>query len=423
MINPFFKKEMCRYCSRSIQVGQPIAECVKCTNVIHTRCFVKAKYQIIDTKCYCDCCAEKRHSIYNPFAILCETSNESNKFYDTELGETIQTIPEISHILDNCKSIPNFSQLNEFIKNVKCEEYDYLSTLFYNIDGNKSNFNEFLVYSSFISNSKISVFGLAETNTDESNKDLYNIPDYQSFYQQTYPNKCKGTGVALYLHNSLSAVKCDDLCNLSENLESLFITISSEPSPCTVDVMYRPPSGDLQQFLVEYNNILSKCPKNTIIMGDFNIDLPRLENYKHSKYEELVLTNGFYPSISTITHCKPGCRETCIDNIFINSPDLLVTSGTVEESISHHKPIFQISKAVINSKNSDANDVPQYYEFSNANIEKLCSELQNSPQIQTLSINSFSEFLDIFNEKVDMTCKLKQPKFSKRNTKNNSWIT
>ena len=158
-------------------------------------------------------------------------------------------------------------------------------------------------------------------------------------------------------------------------------------------------------------------------MGDFNIDLHRLENDSHNKYEELVLINGFYPSISITTHCKPGCRETCIDNIFTNSPDLIVTSGTVDESASHHKPIFLLSKAMIKSKISDANVEPLYYEFSNSNIQQLCSELQSSPQIQNQSITSFSEFIDIFNEKVDKTCKLQKPKTSKRNNKHNPWIT
>ena len=54
------------------------------------------------------------------------------------------------------------------------------------------------------------VLGLAETNCTSDNKNLYNIPNFTSFYQDVRQvngvNKKKGTGVALYVHNSLNAV-------------------------------------------------------------------------------------------------------------------------------------------------------------------------------------------------------------------------
>ena len=52
---------------------------------------------------------------------------------------------------------------------------------------------------------KFSVIGLAETNTDPTNKDLFVLDDYTSFYQDITSAKLKGTGVALYIHNSLNA--------------------------------------------------------------------------------------------------------------------------------------------------------------------------------------------------------------------------
>ena len=54
------------------------------------------------------------------------------------------------------------------------------------------------------------VLGLAETNCTSDNKNSYNIPNFTSFYQDVRQadrvNKNKGTGVALYIHNSLNAV-------------------------------------------------------------------------------------------------------------------------------------------------------------------------------------------------------------------------
>ena len=45
-------------------------------------------------------------------------------------------------------------------------------------------------------------------------------------------------------------------------------------SPMTVGIVYRPPSGQLKNFLKEWEEILSVLPgKSVVIMGDFNIDL------------------------------------------------------------------------------------------------------------------------------------------------------
>ena len=263
-----------------------------------------------------------------------------NKFYESELGDTFNSISIASNILENCKSIEDFSDLNDCILKIASGNVSYLSTLFLNVDGNQSNFDNFLALTKLISDSKFSVIGLAETNTDYDS--LYNIPNYHSFYQHTYPNKQKGTGIALYLHNSFNAVKCNGLSHTSENLETLFISISCESTPCTVGVVYRPPNGDMHKFIEEFNLIISNCPKNTYIMGDFNIDLHNLDNDNSNAYEEIILTNDFYPLISIPTHCKPGCRDTCIDNVITNCRESVLESGTVDESVSHHKLIFQI---------------------------------------------------------------------------------
>ena len=62
-----------------------------------------------------------------------------------------------------------------------------------------------------------------------------------------------------------------------------------------------------------------------------------------------MLTNGFLPLISIHTHEKPGCNKSCIDNVFTNSINDYITSGTISESISHHLPIFLYLRALTQS--------------------------------------------------------------------------
>ena len=96
---------------------------------------------------------------------------------------------------------------------------------------------------------KFSVIGLAETNTVPENKSLFMLDKYQNLYQDTDVNKSKGTGVALYIHNSLSAKEDNFLSQRSENLESLFVKLKLGTEEHTVGVVYNPPSGDKANLL------------------------------------------------------------------------------------------------------------------------------------------------------------------------------
>ena len=73
-----------------------------------------------------------------------------------------------------------------------------------NIDGNSTNFDNFAIQLQSISH-KFSVIGLAETNTDPENGNLYQIKDYSSCYQSRFfckaknKPKSKGSGLCLYI--------------------------------------------------------------------------------------------------------------------------------------------------------------------------------------------------------------------------------
>ena len=122
--------------------------------------------------------------------------------------------------------------------------------------------------------SKFSIIALAETNLDSCNKDLFRLNGYISAYQSKCPGKKKGSGLAIYVKDSLLFSVEDKFSQCSKNLESLFITVSNTAQPVTIGVIYRPPSGSLTEFYTELNAILEKVPKSNVhLAGDFNIDL------------------------------------------------------------------------------------------------------------------------------------------------------
>ena len=219
-------KETCRQCGKNLNKGQSITECKKCGTAIHTKCVKKSNFELVNDKWYCETCCDTIDHIYNPFRNLNgpaidknPDSNESDKHYDCNIEDVFDDLTDASNILENCKLFKSISELNRNFE-LKGVTNKNFSTIFQNIDGNRSNFDNFAVHIKQIDH-KFSVIGLAETNTTPENKNLYNLDDYTSMYQETDPKKQKGTGVALYVHNSLTAN--EDKC-LSQRSQVTFWT-------------------------------------------------------------------------------------------------------------------------------------------------------------------------------------------------------
>ena len=83
----------------------------------------------------------------------------------------------ISELLENCQQYSNI-KLNSILSNIdglaRDSSLDNFSTYFFNIDGNNSNFDKFLCEIASIEH-EFSVIGLAETNANACDKDLYQI--------------------------------------------------------------------------------------------------------------------------------------------------------------------------------------------------------------------------------------------------------
>ena len=245
------------------------------------------------------------------------------------------------------------------------------------MDGNASNFDT-LIATLKVINHKFTIIGIAETNVDSSQKDLYTIPGYASIYQDKIPGKKKGSGIAMYLLNSLNFSKCNEYSHITTDLESLFLTVNNENNSMTtiVGTIYRPPNGDLAKFNELLGNImfnLNRCKKDVIIMGDFNINM-FLDNKKRSGFEEVILCNGFIPTISVATHLKPNTQFTCIDNILVNNVEHVTSSGVLETHISHHRSPYLTYKLSCDRRKAHQANKPKtsiIYDFSKENLDLL----------------------------------------------------
>ena len=191
MMGRALTKEKCEHCQKFINKGQSITECKKCNIAIHTKCRKKSEFKIINDKHYCKNCCDSIVPIYNPFRnlngssqLIGENSSEnSDRYYNLNMEQVFSELSDASNILEQCKCLKSASELNRILE-LKGANNSNFSTLFQNIDGNRSNFNNFAVQIHKLKH-KFSVIGLAETNIVPENKDLFMLDEYHSFYQDT----------------------------------------------------------------------------------------------------------------------------------------------------------------------------------------------------------------------------------------------
>ena len=384
---------------------------------VHSKCLRRSKFINNCSKWFCENCHEQLTPRYNPFSNWSGT--ESSKHFSDDCGDDAL---KISKTLDRCESF-NTKSLNSKILSITSDSSlhnsDLIPTFFLNIDGNPTNFDHLLVILKALGHNFSSI-GIAETNIGPESSHAYTIPGYKSYYQQPRYGKTKGTGVGIYIHESLNVKIVEKLSQCSTDIESIIVKTTNLDKPIYFGTIYRPNDGNRDQFNNELNTILesiSDC--QSFVMGDFNTNL--LDKKVDNEYEECIYTNGFSPLISIATHIRPNCKESCIDNILTNDPQSTLLSGTLENNINHHLPIIQVANIKV-PKGDKKEKHKQVYDFSNKNISNLVDSLESSIHYLKPSTD-FTEFTALFDRMIDKHCKLTKPKITKRTSINNPWIS
>lgn len=413
-------KDVCDPCSKYINIGQPLLECENCNIAIHTKCFKRAKFSCKNGLWMCSTCTDIVDERYCPFP---SATDDSDKFYDEKIQENA-LLAKFSSVLENCHRYTKlkFSEaVQQLEKTVDSDKSATQSALFFNIDGNYTNFDSFLVEHKRLAH-QFDVIGLAETNTDPSQQSLYQIPAYTGFYQSTLPGKKKGTGVALYISDNLNAVVLDKFSYCTHDIECLFVEITNSIGNKSVyGVVYRPPSGCIDTFCQTLEDISKQLTNQPLhLLGDFNSNLINIQSTTQN-FEDTILRNGLYPTISIATHFRLNCKNSCIDNILTTDIDNVILSGVMEDRLGEHAMIFSFT-SVPTQKNKNVEKHVRHYDYSNTKLKTFVAELEVEAERLVPSPN-FNEFVNCFNKVLDKHCKLEVPKVTKRTPKLNPWIT
>jgi hypothetical protein len=106
--------------------------------------------------------------------------------------------------------------------------------------------------------------------------------------------------------------------------------------------------------------------------------------------------------------------------------DPTTISGVIANAnLTGHRPVFHYNliPQVQKTKKPHTEKITIHYDYSNANLDKLYEEIDKDINKFRYSCNNFDQFADLFQEKIDFSCKLETPKHTKRNSIANPWIT
>ena len=165
-----------------------------------------------------------------------------------------------------------------------------------------------------LSGSNLDFLGISETWLNDSvSTELLNIEGYNIFRNDRQQNK-KGGGTLLYIKNTLASTALD----LTMTLECVGVEVRlSQQMSFNVINIYRPPDAG-QEFYQHFDELLkSVANKESIILGDFNVDWN--SKPKKKKLKTILDKRGYKQLMDRPTRITDN-SQTTIDLIITNQP-------------------------------------------------------------------------------------------------------
>ena len=274
---------------------------------------------------------------------------------------------------NSLSSKPNCNRNKHYQKNclnLKCKGFNAVCL---NVRHILSKFDE-LKNIITINNKYLDLFGLVETFLKpDINNEQCKVPGYKIFRKD---RQCKdGGGLLVYVKDSIAVKNRSDLS--INTLETLWLEVEFPKSkPFFICTIYRPPNSPqswIDLFEEEFNAALSEN-KEIILMGDFNIDLIKIEN---KKWINFINNFNLQQQICTATRiCDKS--ETLIDHIYTTNPENIVHCHVPSYALSDHYPVCLNRKINIKIKKESHIEI-KYRCFKKFNEDAFCTDLHQTP--------------------------------------------
>ena len=289
----------------------------------------------------------------------------------------------------------NYYDVPKFNKYVKLG--NNLSLLSLNIRSIVKHFDDLKIFLQSI-DIEFDFIILTETWLNDNNKDLYNLSGYKGYH---YIRNGRAGGVSIYCREKYKCKTIKFDINIKSNLEFIFVEINSNipkknnSDSLVIGGVYRPPGTrciDLE--LKELDFLLQKCnskSSNSIITGDFNIDLINLSCSKNKDYIDLMFSHNSYPVITKPTRPPPLTNTvsspTLLDHIWTSVPSVF-NSGIFDVHISDHLPSFTYFKDFINMSDSNMSYQIRFRDFSIENKNYFIDSIREVDWAAYINVDS-----------------------------------
>ena len=354
----------CTLCKKRIQANHISIDCSSCKKSFHKKCSVKNSQA---KNWECDPC----HLANLPFSNLGDT-----EFCVTLDGrslpkmDTLNILPSFSiqTLLDKISGAVTI-ETDEFLsdsiesKYFKPEEFitaniskNAFSILHLNIASLQAHINDLRSLLALL-NHPFHIIGISETKIIDGKDPSIQI-DIDGYIFKNTPTKTSFGGSGLFIRSDLDYKICKNMSKSVESVaESLFIEVFLKNNKkMIVGTVYRHHqsiSYFIDNFLAEILHSISKSKKMCALMGDFNVDLLKIDQHDESNFFYNIMTaNGFRPLILQPSRVTKS-SATLIDNIFINDMATKSKGGNLISSISDHFAQFSCLD-IFPKKRSDA---------------------------------------------------------------------
>lgn len=386
------KPTKCKRCKKSIPKNKVIIKCSQCKKYFHSKCsnITYGKFSKCDSW-MCNGCTDQNF----PFAKL-----DNNEFGLTMkgvdipvLGDNTRLVPcfTIQTLLDKIPGDMSIQTLDFLSESTNSKYYtpsDFISakisdttfSIFHiNIASINAHIDDLNTLIEFLGH-PFDIIGITETKILENREPLANIKIIGYDFENT-PTESFFGGCGIFIRSDYDYEKRDDLSlSVHTIAESVFVELKSQSNKnILIGCIYRHHtkiSLFIQDFLEKImSSICSEKHKVCAIMGDFNIDLLKVdEDDETCQFFDLMSSNGFRPLILQPTRVTLS-SATLIDNIFINDMQTTSTGGNITTSISDHFP--QFCSIDIFEKNKKTKSVKYARSYKHFNQNEFENELKS----------------------------------------------
>ena len=343
-----------------------------------------------------------------------------------ELG--FQEIELDNNLNHNC----SYFEIEDFHSKIK-NKREIFSTFSLNIRSLQNKMSEFQDLLDNLSSSSFSFSALCL-------QEIWNIPNAQSVLLDNFHpmalktrNQKKGGGVGIYISKQFQFESLNELDIVNDQYEAIFLKVFKDRKDFKIICnIYRPPNGDLKQFIEFLSDKLDTFSTNPdlkraneiILCADFNVNFMNFDT--HSLTNDLLntlISHGFLPMITLPSRITER-SATLIDNIFTNKIQSFYDSGLLHSSISDHLPAFYLQTSFITNK---SNDKTIYHDMSAQNINSFKEKLSNENWTLITQINQPTQAFDSFSKILDNhfmeSFPLKEKRKNKRHNPIKPWMT